>query len=123
MKLDVMIPRQWVSKLEAASLKSHRSPSGEVLAAVERHLADLFGSVPEVTLAERSKIDEGRVGRRVLNLCSGTDGETEGVIVNRCRDVGKGEMADLLAGLVKRGNLRAEVSTGRGRPTVRYFTV
>lgn len=90
--------------------------------AFRRVQVDCEMKIRSITSNDRAKDSPAlALAARILNLCSGTDGETEGVIINRCRGKKKDDILGVIAKLVEQGRLRKEVSTGRGRPSVRYF--
>ena len=59
---------------------------------------------------------------RIINICGGEDGETLGVIVNRCRGKRREDIEKALAGLVAKGRIREEVA-GRYGNTKRYLAL
>ena len=59
---------------------------------------------------------------RIINICGGEDGETLGVIVNRCRGKRREDIEKALAGLVAKGRIREEVA-GRWGNTKRYLAL
>lgn len=59
---------------------------------------------------------------RIINICGGEDGETLGVIVNRCRGKRREDIEKALAGLIAKGRIREE-SAGRHGNTKRYLAL
>ena len=59
---------------------------------------------------------------RIINICGGEEGETLGVIVNRCRGKRREDIEKALASLVAKGRIREEVA-GRYGNTKRYLAL